>query len=93
MKVLGGIEKATTKLEPGETCLQAQPVLPVLLAQLAQSGVPSCSGGCRTLRVAFAEVTDHLICKQGPEHLPAFPPVMFTEPELPSCKLLCPRKA
>lgn len=35
MKVLKGVEKATTKMEPGETCLQAQPVLTVLLAQLA----------------------------------------------------------
>lgn len=76
-------------MERGETYLQAQPVLTVLLAQVAQSGAPSCSGGCRILWVAFVEVTDQLICKQGPRHLSAFSLVMFTEPELPSCKLLC----
>lgn len=82
MRVCKVVGKATAKLEPSETCLQAQPVLTVLLAQLAQSGAPSCSGGSRTLLCfdsALSEVTDQLICKQGPQHLPAFPLVLFSQ--------------
>lgn len=94
MEVPKEVEKATTQMEPGESCLQAQPVL-TELAQLAQSGAPSCSGGCRTplcLDSAFAEVTDHLIVNKGSAS-PCFSSShVFTEPELPSCKLLCPRE-